>query len=237
MPVKITAIIDNITEADFDRFWRAWQDGPGARFEVVLDRIDGDHIETELHFRVVEEHATRYYGPQHPARGPVTVKLEGAQQLPPGEYTGRVADTDFKIDGQPEITLKVNAPTVADWFEVARMRERERYPLRTVHFGGLAGSDPVFETPVPQNQGLHRRPELDVSRLAELLAQLIAMEKISPRVLGIPGEGGLLAERIYLYLTGGEQTMGKHGDGKPADSKPGGSKGGGAHEGGSKGGK
>jgi hypothetical protein len=65
--------------------------------------------------------------------------------------------------------------------------------------GGLGGSGPRMELPIPPLKLVG--PVFNVTRLAELLAQLVEMEHISPRVLGIPGEGGLLADRIERHLT------------------------------------
>lgn len=124
MALRVTSIIDNLDEKTADKL-RA-----GERYEVVLDYLDGDHRELELHFRLVELTATR--------------KLE-----PSG-----------------------------------------------VHYaGGLEGAGPHM--PLPP-----RKPELNMGSLADLLAAIITLSKISPQVLGVPAGDGLLADRIYRHLSG-----------------------------------
>jgi hypothetical protein len=168
---KIMATIDGLTEADFDL---VREQGAGSRFEVRLDYADGDHHELELHFRLVGPSAAR---PAEPV-----IRVEGQQRpgsLQPGRYVGRVTRVGH-LPGvnRPEVTLE--------------LRDED-----TITVGGLNDSGPRFELPARELMLGH----LDVSRLAGVLAQLIELSSISPRVLGIPGEGGLLADRIERHLT------------------------------------
>lgn len=99
-----------------------------------------------------------------------------------------------------------------------------------VTVAGLDGAGP----------GMPVRPGaiLNVTRLADLLSELIYLTRISPRVLGIPGGAGPLDERIETHLTT-RSDMGAHekpgGDSKPGSGQGIPASGGGKHEKGGKG--
>lgn len=61
--MKITSVIDNLDEATADRLAELARLGRN-RFEVVLDRVDGDHTGLELHFRLTEITATSQMRPR-----------------------------------------------------------------------------------------------------------------------------------------------------------------------------
>ena len=137
MAPKITGHIDHLTEHEFDQIREA---GPGSRFEVMLDRTDGDHHELEAHFRLVELTATRqWHSPQHPVHGP-------------------------------------HYPDSA-WDRAAEQAQKF----------------PVYQVETTDAAGL-------IKRTAELLAHLIHLEKINPRVMGICDDDAPLEERIERYL-------------------------------------
>lgn len=56
--MRVTPVIDNLDQAMAEKLQDLARLGRN-RFEVVLDRIDGDHIELELHFRLTELTATQ----------------------------------------------------------------------------------------------------------------------------------------------------------------------------------
>ena len=188
MAPKINAYIDNLDAQMADRLTEAARLGRN-RFEVVLDRIDGDHIDQDFHFRLVELTATQYVG-RHEDPHIARLRADVAEAVRREDIV-----TEFR-HGQPEYRTKDGRLLTEDELAGLTESERRRYPLRTVHVGGSYGSEPVMEL------GINRAEltELNVTQLAKLLASIINLAKISPRVLGVEDGEGPAYKRIMDYL-------------------------------------
>jgi hypothetical protein len=152
--MRITSVIDNLDEKTAGQLIKAAQLGR-TRFEVQLDRVDGDGEDMTFHFRLVELTAT-----QGPAPDDVV--------------------TEFR-HGKPEYRTKDGRLLSDDELAWLAAYERAAYPKRMITVGGLGGSYPVMEMPVAQPSAVnpHRLAQLvgQLVRLGVFDARAIGLTK------------------------------------------------------------
>jgi hypothetical protein len=169
-------------------------DLPAGRYEVAFS---GYHTfpgsqEREMRFRYVRPVPSADYGTEaarleRERRALYPDELGEHPDLPPRDIV-----TTYRGGYAEHRTRSGRLLTDA---ELAALAEEERrlHPLKVMHVGSASGNGPEFEVPV--------RPGRD-KRLAELLARIIELSGISPRVLGIADAGAPLEDRISQYLRG-----------------------------------